>query len=67
MEESGNLVLYDRTPNLYSVDRNLVERGKQKGIIWQTNTAGDGNFAVLDDDGKLLIYDKINQIIWSSN
>ena len=56
MEQSGNLVFYQRSISSY----------KTRTASWESNTSGEGNFLVLKDDGILVIYDKNNQQIWSS-
>jgi hypothetical protein len=35
-------------------------------ILWQTSTTGKGNFAALEDDGGLVVYDKNHKKLWSS-
>ena len=52
MEVNGNLILYKES------------KGE---ILWQTNTTGKGNYAVLENNGILLVFDKNNQKKWSSS
>jgi hypothetical protein len=35
-------------------------------IKWQTSTTGAGNFAALEDNGGLVVYDKVHKKLWSS-
>jgi uncharacterized membrane protein YcaP (DUF421 family) len=34
--------------------------------MWQTSTTGEGNFAALEDNGGLVVYDKEHKKLWSS-
>ena len=66
MEESGNLVLYKQSGNVYDQSRNITLHSTRTSL-WQSNTTGEENFLVLKDDGVLVIFDKNNQQIWSSH
>jgi hypothetical protein len=35
-------------------------------IMWQTSTTGEGNYAALEDNGGLVVYDKDHKKLWSS-
>ena len=51
MESAGDLVLYS---------------GPR--VVWSTPTAGDvGVYAVMQPQGNLVLYDQVNQAVWSSN
>ena len=37
-----------------------------ENIKWQTSTTGEGNFAALEDNGGLVVYDNSHKKLWSS-
>jgi hypothetical protein len=43
-----------------------LELNDRGNIIWQTSTTGEGNFAVLENNGGLVVYDKVHKKLWSS-
>ena len=59
MEESGNLVFYKQSGNSYDMFGKIASHSTLTSL-WQSNTAGEGNFLVLKDDGVLVIFDKNN-------
>lgn len=67
MEENGNLVLYEQSGNKFDKKGNIKSYGKREAAIWQTNTTGKGNYAVLEDNGSLVVYNTQNQKLWSSS
>jgi hypothetical protein len=50
MDKYGNLVCYTTSGTIY----------------WESKTSGVGNYALLEDSGHLVIYDKFENLIWSS-
>ena len=44
--------------NIFTHDENYFK--------WQTSTTGKGNFASLEDNGGLVVYDKNHKKLWSS-
>ena len=46
-------------------DGNLVLTSHSH-IIWQTSTSGKGNYAALEDNGALVVYNRNNEKLWSS-
>jgi len=67
MEENGNLVLCKQSNNEYDGKGNIKSNGKREEVFWQTNTTGKGNYAVLEDNGSLVVYNTQNQKLWSSS
>ena len=50
---SGNLVLY---------------KGETDQITWQSDTnAGQNSYAVLEDDGRLVIYNEEYRLVWATS
>jgi phage pi2 protein 07 len=43
-----------------------LELNNRGYIMWQTSTRGEGNFAALEDNGGLVVYDKDHKKLWSS-
>lgn len=67
MEENGNLVLYKQSGISYDESGNVASPNKRETALWKTCTIGKGNYAVLEDDGSLVVYNTIKQKLWSSS
>ena len=50
---------------LMTEDGNLVLTSHSH-TIWQTTTSGKGNYAALEDNGGLVVYNRNQEKLWSS-
>ena len=79
LRKNGNLVLtcgarpiwtsytINNTVNFFYFDEdgtNLILRGKDNSTIWRAQTTMLGEKLVLQDDGKLVLYNSCNKSIW---
>jgi hypothetical protein len=62
------MVHMDVIPNdkLTMTKNGNLELNDEGHIKWQTSTTGKGNFAALEDNGGLVVYDKNHKKLWSS-
>lgn len=51
---------------VFSDDGNLVLRNQGGAVLWTSDTAGRGQYAVFGADGDLVVYDAGNTPIWES-
>ena len=60
-ENTDGRIQITQKGNLIAIDKRDAEE------LWESETTGEENYAVLRDDGSLAVYDRNNKDIWSTS